>query len=113
MKNKGFIFIALMLCAIIFTGCATGSWSRRSKDYAIKEADWVREGKPIIYESKSWYPTEYIENHLDKEMEYIGEFQQLPFYVELRQIKPYNRVYTKFNYHKYRLFTLKEEDDRD
>ncbi|MBU2540347.1 MAG: hypothetical protein KJ593_00425 [Candidatus Omnitrophica bacterium] len=113
MTNRIFILIGLMLLVIIFTGCASGSWARIRGDYAIKEADWIREGSPIIYESKSLYPTEHVENHLDREMEYVGEFQQVPFYVELRQIKPYNRLYTKFNYHKYRLFLLKEKNDRD
>lgn len=106
------LFVLLVFMAV---GCAGGQAVGRRADYAIKEADWVREGKPVIYENKNWYPSEYIENHLDNEMERIGEFQEVPFYVERRQIKPFNRLYTKFDYHKYRLFIARKPnaDDRD
>ena len=113
MDNIRIPTFSLLFFILALFGCAAGSSGRISSDYAIKDADWIREGRPIIYEDKSWFPTEHIENHLDREMEYLGEFQQVPFYVERRQIKPYNRIYTKFGYHKYRLFLKKKEYDRD
>lgn len=100
--------ISVLFLAVALSGCIAGSAGRRNIDYAIKEAGWIKEGKPIIHDDKSWYATEYIENHLDNEMEYVGEFQSVPFYVERRQIKPYNRIYTKFDYHKYRVFLEKK-----
>ncbi len=101
--------ILVVFLAVVLAGCIAGSGGRRNVDYAIKEAGWIKDGKPIIHDNRSWYPTEYIENHLDGEMEYVGEFQSVPFYVERRQIKPYNRVYTKFDYHKYRVFLAKKD----
>lgn len=111
MGNIRFFIIFILLFFISsLLGCVAGSSSRRYGDYAMKEADWIKEGRPLINKNNKWYPTEYIENHLDSEMEYVGEFQQVSFYVERRQIKPYNRIYTKFEYHKYRRFTKKNHD---
>ncbi|MEW6008659.1 MAG: hypothetical protein AB1629_03400 [Candidatus Omnitrophota bacterium] len=110
MKFKG---ILVLFLAIVLAGCAGSYAARRNIDYAIKEAEWIKDGKPLIYDNKSWYATEFIENHLDNEMEYVGEFQNAPFYVERRQIKPYNRIYTKFDYHKYRLFLERKPTDYD
>lgn len=113
MKGKCFFLLVMLLALILFAGCAGGAMGRYIRSYPIREADWIRDGKPIIYEGLNWHPTENIENHLDKEMEYVGEFQRVPFYVERRQIKPYNRIYTKFGYHKYRVFLEKKNDHRD
>lgn len=107
-NKKVFVLLGLVFIA---AGCAANSQFSPGKDYAAKEAAWIKDGKPILYDNKSWYPTEFIENHLDKEMEYIDSFQKVPFYVERRQIRPYDRLYTKFDYHKYRMFLEKKSYD--
>jgi hypothetical protein len=112
MRRKQFIIALFLILIFSLAGCAAG-YLNKPHDYTTKEADWIRNGQPITYDNKKWYPTEYIENHLDVEMEYAGEFQKVPFYVERRQIKPFNRIYTKFDYHKYRLFTERREGSND
>jgi hypothetical protein len=111
MRQNQFGIFLVSLFFIILSGCTSTSGGNYGRDYALREADWIKEGKPIIFDSRTWNPTEYIENHLDSEMDYVGEFQKVPFYVERRQIKPYNRIYTKFDYHKYRLFLEKKNYD--
>lgn len=111
MPKKGLLTTILALLVLGAAGCATNQSGAFNKDFSTREAGWVKEGKPIIFGSSSWYPTEYIENHLDAEMEYVDQFQNVPFYVERRQIKPFDRIYTKFDYHKYRLFLEKKGYD--
>ncbi len=111
MRKKEILNTMLALLIFGFAGCAANQSGALNKDFTTREAGWVKEGKPIIFESRSWYPTEYIENHVDSEMDYVDQFQNVPFYVERRQIKPFDRIYTKFDYHKYRLFIEKKSYD--
>lgn len=113
MRKSEVLKTIFALLILSFAGCAASQSGSFSREYKSKEAGWIKEGKPIIFEARSWYPTEYIENHIDSEMDYVDQFQNVPFYVERRQIKPFDRIYTKFDYHKYRLFLEKKGYDFD
>jgi len=77
-------------------------------DYPSREADWIRNGEPIMFEDEAWYPTDDIENLLDREVILMGHYRDIPFYIEKRDVRPMNRIYTKFDYHKYRVFLRME-----
>ena len=108
MKPTRVLFnFGLLFLLIILTGCISYAPGKFRGDFPIKEAPWVREGMPIMFQEYAWYPTEDIETLLDSEMEYQGEYNQVPFYIEKRQIKPFSRIYTKFGNHRYRIFKKK------
>ncbi|MFC1704433.1 hypothetical protein ACFL1E_06635 [Candidatus Omnitrophota bacterium] len=107
---KKSIFLAIMgalLCSM--SGC--GGQQRFRGDYPFKESNWIREGKPLIFEDQRWYPTDNVENLLDQEMEYMGEYEGIPFYVEKRDVRPFQMLFTKFGYHKFRVFLKEEGND--
>jgi hypothetical protein len=77
---------------------------KNESEYSIIEAQWIREGQPIIFEGKKWYPQDIIENLLDDEMLKIYTYKKEPVYIEKKEVRPYDRLYTKFGKNKYRLF---------
>ncbi|MCR4337346.1 MAG: hypothetical protein NUV91_06025 [Candidatus Omnitrophica bacterium] len=70
------------------------------------EPEWIREGQPVEIEGKRWVPVEDIEILKDSEVLLIAEQQGVQFFVDKVDIKPYNRVYTKFGKNKFRVFEL-------
>jgi len=101
---QGLFKFGILFLLITIFGCASYEPGKFRGDFPIKESAWIKEGQPIIFENQSWYPTEDIENLLDSEMDLLGQYNEVPFYIERSQIKPFNRVYTKFGNHQYRLF---------
>jgi hypothetical protein len=104
MKLVKFLFAFSILISLgLILGCEVPTAYTRAQ-FAVNEPPWIREGQPIIYNNQNWYPSEEVENFTDGEMEYVATYNDAPFYVEKRQVKPFNRIYTKFGYHKYRIF---------
>ena len=107
---KNLFLIVLLIFIFSFTAaCSTGT--RYRGDYPFKESNWIREGKPLVFEDTKWYPTDDVENLLDREMEYMGEYESVPFYIEKRDVRPFQRLYTKFGYHKFRVFSKRKPND--
>lgn len=96
-----------VMCVLFLIGCATG---HRSSNYKHKydapeiEASWIREGQPIKFDNKLWYPVDDIESLTDNEVLPIGKYNDVDFFVDKIDIKPYSRLYTKFGRNKYRYF---------
>jgi len=107
MRKIIFLSLSALLTFIVF-GC--GGNIMYKGDYPFKEASWLRSGEPIIFEDEAWYPTDDIENLLDDEVIFMGRYRDVPFYIEKRDVKPINRIYTKFDYHKYRVFLRMEKN---
>ncbi|MFC1593777.1 hypothetical protein ACFL38_00445 [Candidatus Omnitrophota bacterium] len=106
--KKGIIVLLLVVCVCVFTfGCMNRS--RFRGDYPFKESDWIRDGDPLMFENTHWHPTDDVENLLDREVEYVGEFRGIPFYIEKRDVRPFERLYTKFGYHQFRVFKKREK----
>lgn len=80
------------------------SLNTRSAEHSITEAQWIKEGEPIIFEEENWYPKDIIEVLLDEEMLQIYTYRDEQVYIEKIEVRPYNRLYTKFEENKYRLF---------
>ena len=99
----------------IMTGCSMNGASNGGHMvmYAIpsREAEWIRNGEAIEFDGKKWYPQDGIENLLDSEVYLLGESRGVEFFVEKTDVKPYDRIYTKFGPNRFRYFEVKEEDD--
>jgi len=108
MNNKRiYLFIVVVLMFISFLGCASNN--NLVSLYPVNEPPWIREGQPLEFESVLWYPTDNIENLLDKEMVLMGTYNGVQVFTERRDIKPFKSVYTKFDEHQYRQFELEND----
>ncbi len=101
-----FLFISLLS----LVGCLrSANNSGRMTIYLIpeREASWIQEGRPIEYEGKLWYPQDDVEVFLDTEMNLLGEYQGVQFFADKKDVKPHNRIYTKFASHSFRFYEMK------
>lgn len=96
--------IVLLSSMIVLIGCNTSGVKPEQVKVLSLEAAWIRNGEPIVFEGVSWYPQDDVENLFDNELYVLGEYQGVEYYVEKMDVRPYNRLYTKFGRNKYRLF---------
>ena len=97
--------IFVLSLTIFWAGCNTIQTKAEAAAPALNlEALWIRNGEPIVFEKESWYPQDDIESYFDNELYILGKYQGVEFYVEKMDVRPYNRLYTKFGKNKYRLF---------
>ena len=99
--------ITVLLLTISLTGCISAGTKPAQAKVLSLEAAWIRNGEPIVFEGASWYPQDDIENLFDTELYVVGEYQGVEYYVEKMDVRPYNRLYTKFGKNRYRLFEKK------
>ncbi len=104
---KSVLFIAGVV--ILFSGCASFSSNKndgqlQSYPIPVIEAAWIRNGEPVVFENKQWFPVRDLENLMDSEVFQIGEYKGVQIFVDKVDIKPYERIYTKFGKNKYRYF---------
>jgi hypothetical protein len=100
--SKGLVFSLLVL-----TGCATDTGNVgnvQSYAFPAMETGWIRDGEPIEFEGESWYPADGTEALLDSEVYYLGEYQGVKFFVDKLDVRPYERLYTKFGKNEFRYF---------
>ena len=102
-------FLLLLFLPAVFLGCAGSSRSGNvgnvfSYPVPSDEALWIRDGEPIEFEEDLWYPADGTEGFLDAEVELLGEYRGVQFFVDKTDVKPYNRLYTKFARNKFRYF---------
>ncbi len=101
--------VLILSCVFLF-GCESSPtkehpWSRVTP----LEPEWIRNGEPIIFEGETWYPADSIENLLDSEVYLMGEYNGTQLFVEYTDVRPYDRIYTKFAKNKFRFFEKKKE----
>lgn len=75
------------------------------------EAPWIRDGEPIEFENRLWYPADGTENFLDSEMLFVAEYRGVPVFVDKVDVRPYDRLYTKFDRNKFRFFEKRTVND--
>ena len=100
---------ALILCA---AGCASQPGNiGRMQSYPVKtiEAEWIRNGQPIDFEDELWFPVDDFETLMDSEVYQIGQFQGIEIFVEKIDVRPYDRIYTKFDVNKFRIFERNDD----
>lgn len=89
-----------------FQGGTSGSSQHA---FSAIEADWIRNGEPIAFENELWFPKDELEVLLDSEVYKIGEYKGIVILVEKRDVRPYNRLYTKFDKNQFRYFEKKSK----
>jgi hypothetical protein len=98
---------------MLLTGCSSGSNHILSQYSAPqKEADWIIQGHPIEFEGELWYPQDNVDNFLDSEVALLGEYQGVQFFSEKVDVRPYERLYTKFGPNKFRAYTKRAAHDK-
>jgi len=108
-RGRGFRItsLAISLVLLFFTGCqSTGGNIGHIHSYPMTaiEAEWIRNGEPIEFEDELWYPADAIEVFLDLEMSLVGEYLGVQFFIDKVDVRPYERLYTKFGRNKFRFF---------
>lgn len=105
---------AVLLAGMFFNGCAHrksgNSGNLQSYAFPNTEADWIRNGEPIEYEGEQWYPADGIESLTDTEVSPIYEHDGVTVFIDKVDVRPYDRLYTKFGVNKYRYFKPKKAD---
>ncbi len=76
----------------------------------VVESDWIRNGEPIVFEDESWFPIDDTESLADAEVYLMGEYNDVQFFVEKEDVRPYSRIYTKYGRNKFRTFEKKAAD---
>lgn len=113
--NKNlFLMILLMIFSILPMGCSTSTGNDdRGTVYKIfsSEPDWIRNGEPIEFEGELWYPRDTIDILTDDEVMPLGEYREVPFYLQKIDVRPFDRIYTKFGKNKFRVFEVKTQSD--
>ena len=95
-------------------GCASVSSDNdgQVQSYAapVIEAAWIRAGEPIEYDGYKWYPVNDYEVLQDSEVFQVSEYKGVQVFVEKIAVKPYERIYTKFDKNKFRYWERHEND---
>jgi hypothetical protein len=109
------VLILTALLSLSAAGCfnlgsSNNKGQLQSYPSPLVEAGWIRNGDPIVYEGRHWFPVDDLENLLDSEVFQIGEFQDVQIFVEKVDSKPYDRLYTKFAKGKYRYYERLKND---
>lgn len=110
MNKRGVVFLFLILTMLWIVGCAgPGHVRRKAPEYAYPEVEalWIRDGQPLEFNDELWYPERNVEVFRDEEVDLVGEYQGTPFFVEKIDIRPFQRLYTKFGRNKFRSFEKK------
>jgi len=103
-----FFMLGIITAAISFTGCQTARngniGQMRGGAVSTQEAAWIRAGEPIEFEGDLWYPVDGIESLTDSEVFSVTEYKGIEVFVDRVDVRPYNRLYTKFDKNKFRYF---------
>jgi hypothetical protein len=114
MQARNKIAAGLIVAIFFLGGCASSGNEGRIQSYPAPEteAKWIREGEPIIYDGKRWYPQDDVEVLTDPEMALIGDYRGVQVFVAKSDVKPFQRLYTKFDINKYRYYYSKKKNDQ-
>ena len=111
-KVNAKLFLAGLI--LILSGCSSQQSGNvgqlQSYAFSPKEADWILGGEPIEYENELWYPQDGTENLQDSEVYLLGEYRGVQLFVDKLDVRPYNRIYTKFNRNQYRYFEKRKSE---
>lgn len=103
-----FITLNLILCLFAIAGCQSSSSGNagqmQSYSFSNTEPDWIKVGEPIVFEKEQWFPKDNIEILTDGEMIMSGEYRGAQYFIEKQDVRPYQRLYTKFGRNQFRVF---------
>ena len=103
----------MVLVSGINSGCVSSGGSDDVMIYKIfsPEPEWIRNGEPIEFEGELWYPRDTIDVLTDSEVVPLEEYRSIPFYLQKIDVRPFDRLYTKFGKNKYRVFEIRSQND--
>ena len=106
------IALGMIVVTLLTAGCSSSGNKGVMQSYPppAVEALWIRNGEPIIYDERKWFPRDDIEIFQDSEVALIGEYRGVQIFVEKTDVKPYGRLYTKFGFNQFRYYTLTGND---
>jgi hypothetical protein len=105
LKDLSFVLVVLFLSATAISCKTTRSSNMDGIPIMAQEPQWIRNGEPILFNNKQWFPSDGIESLLDNEVYYLGDYKEVQFFAEKIDVKPYERIYTKFGKNKFRYYT--------
>lgn len=114
MNKRSLMFFLSIGLFFVVSGCAKheGNTGQMSTFAApVAEAKWIKDGQPIEFEQEKWYPQDALDVLLDSEVEKMGEYEGTEFFTEKMDVRPFNRLYTKFGRNKFRAFEKNNGDD--
>lgn len=103
--STGVLCVALLWLA----GCTPPQQMKHHKDVLSAytgslEPEWIRNGDPLEFEGTKWYPKDDVETFLEDEVYPVGTYKGLQIFVDKVDVRPFDRLYTKFDDTKYRVF---------
>jgi len=110
MKRERIFFFSLLCSMILCAGCngAKGNvGSLQSYNFTGLEETWIRNGEPVEFENDLWQPADSVESLMDSEVYIVGEYRGVQIFVAKVDVRPYDRLYTKFGKNKFRYFKKK------
>ena len=111
LKKINYVLLAVFVLAVA-PGCAhpPGNVGHiQSYSAPVVEAEWIRNGQPITFEDELWFPVDEVEALLDSEVYLVGEYQGVQIFVEKTDVRPYDRLYTKFDVNKFRIYERNDD----
>ncbi|MBF0384941.1 MAG: hypothetical protein HQL27_03625 [Candidatus Omnitrophica bacterium] len=100
-----FLIICLTLLILAqFAGCGPVTASAVKDRPLSGEADWIRNGEPIVFEGENWYPQDGIETFIEGEVIWVGEYRGVDIVTDKVDVRPFERLYTKYGKNEYRYF---------
>jgi hypothetical protein len=113
-KQGRLCFGLLFMLTGFLGGCASmisgNNGQVQSFPSPLIEAGWIRNGEPIEFEGTKWYPVKDYEVLQDSEVFLISEYKGVKVFVEKIAVKPYERIFTKFDKNKFRYFEHRDND---
>ena len=107
-KKRIFVRGGVLLgLALLASGCGhTKGNAGNLQTYVIPKEEplWIRQGDPLVFEGRRWYPQDNVEVLKDSELRPLGEYRGTQFFVEKVDVRPYRRLYTKFGPNLFRVF---------
>lgn len=110
--RKIYPYSYLVMFLLVLSGCVTSLERKEIYPLPVIEAEWIRNGQPLEFEKTLWHPVDIVENLLDDEVYLLGEYRGTQFFAEKADVRPYQRMYTKFGKHKFRVFEKKSLNDK-
>ena len=105
-----FLLLGVSLCAGCVSNNSGNNGQLESYPAPVVEAGWIRNGEPLVYEEHQWFAVRDTESLMDAEVYQIGEYKGVQIFVDKVDVKPYERIYTKFAKGKYRYFERAHND---
>ena len=110
---KSFSLLSCLLLIVCMMGCygtLGGVHGDVGYPVPVAEAQWIRDGEPLIFEGESWHPKDDVDVLTDNDVYLLGEYKGVQFFIEKVDVRPYHRLYTKFDKNRFRVF-MKQRND--